>query len=98
MRWATRHAPTADDAPFEAVEEIARRIATVAAFYPGRALCLEQALTLYYCLRSSGLRAAFRIGVQPISFAAHAWVEYQGQPVLENEMVHTVVPFPELPV
>jgi hypothetical protein len=45
-----------------------------------------------------GMDAALRIGVQPISFAAHAWVEYQGKPVFEGELVSTVHAFPELSI
>jgi hypothetical protein len=87
----------AGDVPLEVAEVVARRVATAAAFYPGRALCLEQSMALYYCLLRLGIRASFRIGVQPVGFAAHAWVEYRGIPILESEIVHTVHAFPELP-
>lgn len=97
VRWATRRVALTCDAPFEAAEAIARRVAMVAAFYPGRARCLEQSLALYYALRRTGMESALRLGVQPVSFAAHAWVEYQGEPVHEGEVVRTVVPFPEIP-
>jgi len=72
----------------------AKRLALVAALYPGRARCLEQSLTLYWLLRRSAMSVVLRLGVQPTSFAAHAWVEYGGSPILENEMVHTMLPFP----
>jgi hypothetical protein len=41
--------------------------------------------------------AVLRLGVQPLGFTAHAWIEYGGRPVLEGEIVRTVLPFPELP-
>ncbi len=97
-RWATRRAVLTCDSPFEAAEAIARRVAMVAAFYPGRARCLEQSVALYYLLRYSSMKAVLRLGVQPVSFAAHAWVEYQRKPVHEGEVIHGVIAFPELPV
>lgn len=76
---------------------VAEEIARAAAFYPGRARCLEQSLVLYFCLRRRGVAAELRIGVQPYGFRAHSWVEYEGVPVNENgEVVRAVVPFPTL--
>lgn len=83
---------------YEAVERTARRVAMIAAFYPARVACLEQSLTLYWLLQRSRVPATFRIGVLPSQFAAHAWVEHDGQPVLESELVRTVIPFPSLPL
>ena len=56
-------------------------VATAAAFYPGRALCLEQSLALYFVLRRQGVPVAYCQGVQAQPFQAHAWVEYEGEPV-----------------
>lgn len=97
-RWMTRTMHPTSDAAFEAAQLIARRVALVAAFYPGRARCLEQSLTLYWLLRRVGMAAELRLGVQPVSFAAHAWVEYQREPVHEGELVSTVLALPELPL
>lgn len=83
---------------YESVERVARRVALAAAFFPGRVACLEQSLALYWILQRAGVPAAFRIGALPSQFAAHAWVEYDGQPVLESELVRTVIPFPSLPL
>jgi hypothetical protein len=80
------------------VECVARRVALVGAFFPGRVACLEQSLTLYWLLLRARIPATFRIGVLPSQFAAHAWVEYDGEPVLESELVRTVIPFPALPL
>jgi hypothetical protein len=69
-----------------------------AAFFPGRALCLEQSLTLWYLLRQSRVQATLRLGVQPYPFGAHAWVEHAGEAVNENrEILKAYVPFPSLP-
>jgi hypothetical protein len=69
----------------ELVRLSAARVATAAAFYPGRAECLEQSLTLFVLLRRRGLAAELRLGVQTFPFRAHAWVEYGGRPINEHE-------------
>lgn len=56
-------------------------VAKAAALFPGRALCLEQSLTLYTLLRRSSVAARLRLGVQSYPFAAHAWVEADGEPL-----------------
>lgn len=66
-------------------ERTAYAVAVAAAFFPGRAVCLEQSLALYVLLRRRGVPAELRIGVQPFPFAAHAWVEVEGRPVNEDE-------------
>ncbi len=76
--------------------EAAKVLATAAAFFPGRAICLEQSVALYYVLRRRGFPVALRIGVQPYPFQAHAWVELDGEPLLENaDFVQKFVPFPQ---
>ena len=90
-----------DEAPDESrsradVEHLARRITMAAAFFPGRARCLEQSLVLYAMLRRDGVAARLRLGVRPHPFEAHAWVEYAGEPVLEDpEKVARFIPLPE---
>ncbi len=75
--------------------EAVRRVALVAAFYPGRALCLEQSLTLWLLLRRRGIDADLRLGVQPYPFGAHAWVEHRGEPVNEDpELVRSFTILP----
>ncbi len=72
-----------------------RRVALVAAFFPGRALCLEQSLTLWLLLRRRGIDADLRLGVQPYPFGAHAWVEHRGEPINESpEFVRTFTALP----
>ena len=79
----------------ELVKRTAYSVALAAALYPGRALCLEQSLTLFYCLRRRGVHADLRLGVQPHPFEAHAWVEYRGVPI--NEFPERVKHFTPLP-
>ncbi len=70
-------------------------VAMAAAFYPGRAECLERSLVLYYVLRRQGVAVKYCHGVQPSPLAAHAWVEYQGEVV--NDVPEHVDEFSRLP-
>ncbi|HEV2147948.1 MAG TPA: lasso peptide biosynthesis B2 protein [Longimicrobiaceae bacterium] len=79
----------------EEVERASYRVAVAAAFFPGRAVCLEQSLALYILLRRRGVPAELRLGVQVYPFHAHAWVELHGEPV--NEHPETVARFRALP-
>jgi hypothetical protein len=84
MRWL-RHqvdaAPTSIKPPLPLIVAIERQVAMAGALYPGRALCLEQSIVLYYVLRRLGIPAKLRLGVQPHPFLAHTWVELSGLPV-----------------
>ncbi len=82
-------------APAAVLRETARRVALAGAFFPGRALCLEQSLALWILLRRRGIEADLRLGVQPRPFGAHAWVEHRGEPV--NERPEFVGSFLTLP-
>jgi hypothetical protein len=53
---------------------------------PG-ASCLTQSLALHYLLSRAGYNSQIRIGVgkEPnATFCAHAWVEYEGEPLLST--------------
>jgi transglutaminase-like putative cysteine protease len=65
------------------IDATAHRVAVAAAFYPRRALCLEQSIALYILLRRRGARAELKLGVQPRPFYAHAWVELDDRPINE---------------
>jgi hypothetical protein len=78
-------------------EAAARAVAIAGAFFPGRAVCLEQSIALFIVLKKLGQDATLRIGVQPYPFLAHAWVEHRGQPVLEDdEALRRFTAFPEV--
>jgi hypothetical protein len=95
-RLGRRARPVAEPTP-ELLANVTRKVDTAAAFFPGRALCLEQSLALYACLRRSGILAEIRIGAQPYPFAAHAWVEYRGELVgTSYDQVSKFVPFNNL--
>jgi hypothetical protein len=97
VQWIRRHvaAVTPRSAPLGLVRDVEHAVALAAALYPGRALCLEQSLVLYYLLRRQGVVAKYCQGVQPYPFLAHAWVEYGGEPV--NDFAEHVKQFGRLP-
>lgn len=96
-RRLVARAPERSGADRSQVLEIAQAVATAAAFYPGRAQCLEQSLALYVLLRRRGIPAELRIGVQPFPFVAHAWVEHEGHAVNEqDDFVTRLATFPSL--
>jgi hypothetical protein len=70
-------------------------VAMAAAFYPGRAECLERSLVLYYILRRQGVPVRYCHGVQPMPLISHAWVEYRG--VVVNDVPERVKEFSRLP-
>ena len=70
-------------------------VAMAAAFYPGRAECLERSLVLYYVLRRQGVAVRYCHGVRPSLLTAHAWIEYGGEVV--NDVPEHVKEFPRLP-
>jgi hypothetical protein len=57
---------------------------------PYRGNCLSRSLVLWWSLRRQGIDNDLRIGVRngADSFQAHAWVEYQGQPLNAGRLVH----------
>ncbi len=62
----------------------AYRVAAAAAFMPVGRSCLERSLVLFYLLKRNGAPVVLRLGANAHPFAAHAWVEYNGQPVNEH--------------
>jgi Transglutaminase-like superfamily len=82
IRWVRRRV---ESVPMVAVVDPAclkageYAVAMAAALYPGRALCLEQSLVLYYLMRRRGVGVTFCHGVIPRPFQAHVWIEYRGE-------------------
>jgi hypothetical protein len=98
-RQLSWRAPAAESPTPKFLAGVVRKVDTAAAFFPGRAMCLEQSLALYLCLHRAGVAVDFRIGVQPYPFTAHAWVEYRGAPVGESQdRVGKFVAFSDLEV
>jgi hypothetical protein len=88
--------PVTGESPL--VDLTLRAVVRAAAIFPGRAVCLEQALALFILLRRRGVEVDLRLGVQPFPFIAHAWVELRGQPIGEDaEALRHLLPLPEVP-
>jgi hypothetical protein len=62
----------------------AYRVAAASAFIPYGRKCLDRSLVLFYQLKREGVPVALRVGASARPFVAHAWVEYNGQPVNEH--------------
>ena len=71
----------------------ARRIAhlvdAAARHGPFHATCLPRSLTLHRLLRERGIEAHLRLGVRKIagSLEAHAWIERDGEPLIESAQI-----------
>ena len=62
---------------------LGRAVARTLAPLPTDTRCLVQSLTLTSLLARRGLRGCVVIGSRPAPFAAHAWVELDGRPLLD---------------
>jgi hypothetical protein len=72
--------------PDDAVGPCAADIVTWCDRVPGTR-CLARSLVLWSLLKEKGQKTQLRIGIRPIGTAieAHAWIEWQGAPLLEAE-------------
>jgi len=63
-----------------------------------RNACLRESLVLHRMLRTRGIDADFRIGVNKAghTLLGHAWVEHQGHPVLDEHVAARYVPLPPI--
>lgn len=61
------------------IGEICSAVDRAAALYFKRAWCLQRSATATVLLRRAGFPAEMVIGVQSMPFAAHAWVELDGE-------------------
>jgi hypothetical protein len=80
-RWLIARRQSGVPAERTCIPLVVHRVDLAAAFFPGRARCLERSLALHVCLRWCGAQTTVRLGVQPYPFTAHAWVELDGEPV-----------------
>ena len=73
-------------------------IASRHGFY--RANCLSTSLALVYLLGKQGVDTKMRVGVCKVAglFEAHAWVEFQGQPINDDVDVHERFPAFDEPI
>lgn len=99
MKWIRRRVesvPASAWLDLDAVKAAERAVATAGALYPGRALCLEQSLLLYYVLRRQGIAVSYCQGIMSHPFQAHAWIEYQGRVI--NDIEEHARQFARLPL
>lgn len=82
--WFTERSRMGGSTARTCVPLIVHRVDLAGAFFPGRARCLERSYALHVCLGLCGIPTTVRLGVQPYPFAAHAWVELEGEPVGES--------------
>ena len=68
----------------------ARAIGTVERHGPARKNCLERSMALWWLLWREGVEGELHVGArkQGERFEAHAWVEWDGQVLNDNEQVH----------
>jgi hypothetical protein len=66
---------------------IAKAMQSAARHLPIQTTCLDRSRALYWMLRAHGCPAELRIGARQENgtLTAHAWVEYDGVPLLDDE-------------
>jgi transglutaminase superfamily protein len=84
-RWLIARGRSGARAERTCIPLVVHRVDLAAAFFPGRARCLERSLALHVCLGWCGFQTTVRLGVQPYPFTAHAWVELGGEPVGDSQ-------------
>ncbi len=72
-------------------QRLSRFTAAIFRRWPWRLKCLPRSLILLTLLRRRGLAAELKVGVNksPEAFQAHAWLEHEGQIVLDTPEVRT---------
>jgi len=75
-------------------QQVARRLGDAVSrtlhILPMDSRCLVRALVLSRLLSARSIRSSLVIGARPApAFAAHAWVEHAGRPVLHPESFHS---------
>lgn len=63
------------------IGEICSAVEKACVWYPKKALCLQRSAVTTCILRSYGVPARMVVGVRPMPFLAHAWVEAEGSVV-----------------
>jgi hypothetical protein len=63
------------------IGQICAAVEKACVWYPKKALCLQRSAVTACILRSYGIPAQMIVGVRPMPFLAHAWVEAEGSVV-----------------
>jgi hypothetical protein len=85
VRGGTQLSPDAafDDLSHARGVRLGHAVAKTLGPIPGDTRCLTRSLVLTWLLARRGIGSTFVIAVRPgADFAAHAWVEYHGKPLL----------------
>jgi transglutaminase-like putative cysteine protease len=82
MRRVSGHARRACDDAYGTGLRLGRVVTRVLGVLPRDPRCLTTSLVLTALLARRGIPATLVIGVRPDPFAAHAWVEHRGRPLL----------------
>lgn len=101
--WHNRHNRCAVAVPADPAQHVARIVRAIrrASKVVGISACLSQALTAQMLLRWVGVPSRVWVGANPNvggQFAAHAWLEWNGQTVLGGWMQATYAPLFSLDV
>ncbi len=91
--WFQRAGEGTAEVKPEALEQaraIARIVQAAAKNGLYRANCLQESLALWWLLERRGIRSSLQIGVRKTGdrLEAHAWVQYGGRPLNENDSVN----------
>lgn len=62
-----------------AVGQICTAVEKACVWYPRRSLCLQRSAVTTWMLRRCGVPARLVVGVRPLPFLAHSWVEVDGE-------------------
>jgi hypothetical protein len=70
----------------QSAKRLALLVGFAARYTPATSTCLSRSILLLWLLRRRGIDAQLRIGTRFVgrSFDAHAWVEWQGEPVNDS--------------
>jgi hypothetical protein len=77
--WPLRRLRAASESTV--IGQISSAVERASVWYPKKALCLQRSAVTTCLLRDRGIRASMVVGVRPMPFLAHAWVEVQGRVV-----------------
>jgi hypothetical protein len=77
-RWTVSHQANVGS---DAIGRVCGAVDRATVWYPKKALCLQRSAVTTCLLRSHGIPARMILGVRPMPFMAHAWVEVDGRVV-----------------
>jgi hypothetical protein len=79
----------ASPSDLESMRTIARAVKSVALYYRPGARCLPQAVAIARLLRRRDFPVTLVVAVRRLPFAAHAWVECDGQVLTDRQTVRS---------